>query len=150
MKARLSLLILILLMAGSVRWMQAQTTAFTYNGRLNENGNPVTGLYDFRFIIFDSSGGTTSVAGPLPAPSIGVTNGLFTVALDFGAGVFTGPPRWLEIGVRPTGAGAFQTLSPRQELTSSPYAIRAQTAGSASDVSSGAVVKSLNSLKDNV
>lgn len=128
----------------------AQSTAFTYHGRLNNNAAPVTGLYDLRFTIFDSSGGATVVAGPLPANSLGITNGLFTARLDFGAGVFTGPPRWLEISVRPSAGGNFQTLSPRQELTSSPYAIRAQTAGTAADVSNGSVVKSLNNLRDHV
>jgi hypothetical protein len=53
----------------------------------------------------------------------GVTNGLFIVTLDFGVGVFNGAERWLEIGVRSNGGGAFVTLSPRQKLTAAPYAI---------------------------
>lgn len=125
----------------------AQSTAFTYHGRLNNNGVPVTGAYDMQFVVYDADTGVGLVAGPLPANAVGVTNGLFTARIDFGAGVFTGPARWLEISVRPAGNGNFTTLSPRQELTSSPYSIRAQTAG---DVANGSVVKSLNTLKDNV
>jgi hypothetical protein len=130
--------------------MFAQTTAFTYHGRLNNNGAPVTGIYDLRFTIYDAAEGGNVAGGPLPVNVLGVTNGLFTTQLDFGAGVFTGPPRWLEISVGQAGAGNFTMLSPRQELTSSPYSIRAQTAGTAADVSNGSVVKSLNSLRDNV
>jgi hypothetical protein len=114
----------------------AQGTAFTYNGRLNNNGTPVTGAYDLRFTLFDANANGNVVAGPLPIIPAGVTNGLFTVALDFGTGVFTGPARWLNIEVRPTGGGLFTALAPRQEVTSSPYAIRAQTAGT---VATGAV-----------
>lgn len=40
--------------------------------------------------------------------------------------------------------------SPRQEVTSSPYAIRAATAGTAIDVANGSVVKSLNNLRDDL
>src|SRR5439155_90756 len=55
----------------------------------------------------------------------GVSNGLFTATLDFGAGVFSGPARWLEIAVRTNGAGSFTVLTPRQALTATPYAITA-------------------------
>ena len=48
------------------------------------------------------------------------------------------------------GGGGFVALTPRQEVTASPYAIRAATAGTATDVANGSVVKSLNSLKDDV
>ena len=54
-----------------------------------------------------------------------MTNGLFTVALDSGGGIFTGNPRWLELGVRPNGGEDFTTLSPRQPLTPVPYALYA-------------------------
>jgi hypothetical protein len=51
---------------------------------------------------------------------------LFTVTLDFGAAAFPGFDRWLEISVRTNGSGSFATLSPRQALTPTPYAITAQ------------------------
>jgi hypothetical protein len=46
-----------------------------------------------------------------------VANGLFTVTLDFGSGVFISSDRWLEISVRTNGVGAFTTLTPRQPIT---------------------------------
>jgi hypothetical protein len=57
-----------------------------------------------------------------------VSNGLFTVTLDFGSGVFDGNARWLEIAVRTNGASDFVTLAPRQPLTPTPYAMLAGTA----------------------
>src|SRR5262249_3531346 len=53
-------------------------------------------------------------------------NGVFSVTLDFGAGVFPGPARWLEIAVRTNGStGPYNVLIPRQALTATPYAITA-------------------------
>jgi hypothetical protein len=54
-----------------------------------------------------------------------VSNGLFTVTLDFGPNVLTGADHWLDLGVRSNGRGAFIPLSPRQKLTATPYAITA-------------------------
>ena len=72
------------------------------------------------------------VAGPLTNAPVGVTNGLFTVMLDFGAGVFNGGAISLEIGVRTNGAtSAYIVLSPRQTLTSVPYAIQSLNASNA-------------------
>ena len=101
----------------------AQGTAFTYQGRLNDRSNPASGIYDLRFTIYDSSGGPTVVAGPLSNSPTSASNGLFTVTLDFGAGVFTGAERWLDIGVRTNGSGAFTALTPRQQITAAPYAM---------------------------
>ncbi len=105
--------------------VRAQGTAFTYQGQLTENSVPATGLYDFRFTLHDSTGGAEVLAGPLTQESIEVINGLFTTTLDFGAAVFTGSDRWLEIGLRTNGGSAFTALAPRQSFTSTPYAIRA-------------------------
>ena len=53
----------------------------------------------------------------------------------FGAGVFTGADRWLDIGVRTNGApGVYQVLTPRQPLSATPYAVRAANfSGAVSD-----------------
>jgi Chaperone of endosialidase len=104
----------------------AQGTAFTYQGRLSDGANPTSGTYDLRFWIFDSATGGTLVAGPVTNATTAVSNGLFTIVVDFGAGVFTGAGRWLEISVRTNGsAGAYSTLAPRQALTAAPYALLA-------------------------
>jgi hypothetical protein len=99
-------------------------TAFTYQGRLVENGTPATGPYDLEIKLFDAPAGGTQLFTTLLYEDVAVGNGLFTVALDFGPGTFEGSARWLEIGVRPgASTGAFTTLPARQELTPSPNAI---------------------------
>jgi len=75
-----------------------------------------------------SSGGTQAGSTITTNGVVIVTNGLFTVYLDFGNQYTTGTPYWLELGVETNGAGSFTTLSPRQELTPTPYAIFAEGA----------------------
>jgi N-acetylneuraminic acid mutarotase len=117
-----------------------QGTAFTYQGRLNDGGSPASGIYDLRFTIYDLLAGGSSIAGPLTNVAVSVSNGLFNTTLDFGAGVFTGAARWLEIGVRPNGSVTdFNTLAPRQPISPTPYALFAATAGT---VPNGAITSS--------
>jgi len=109
--------------------LYAQGTAFTYQGRLDDSSNPVTGTYDLRFTIYDSTNTPGNlIAGPITNSATAVSNGLFIATLDFGAGVFTGAARWLDIAVRTNGTGVFTTLAPRQQLTPTPYAVMANSA----------------------
>jgi hypothetical protein len=96
-------------------------TAFTYQGRLNDGGSPANGTYDFLFYMYDaqSDGNFLSNYG---VPNLTVTDGYFTVQLDFGSGAFTGEARWLEILVRESGQADYTTLSPRVPLLAVPYA----------------------------
>ena len=101
-----------------------QGTAFTYQGRLMDSGQPANGNYDVQFYLRDAlvAGNPVGVTNRLaPVPMSG---GLFTATLDFGANIFDGSARWLEIGVRTNGSsGAFTTLTPRQPVMPAPYAI---------------------------
>jgi hypothetical protein len=117
---------------------QAQTTAFTYQGRLNDGANPANGSYDLTFALYDAPGGPTQWGSTITNTAVLVSNGLFTVTLDFG-NQFPGA-NWLAIGVRANGGGAFATLSPRQALTATPYAIYAPNAGSAGSVGASNIV----------
>jgi len=111
---------------------RAQGTAFTYEGQLQDNGSPASGTYNLAFTLFDTNSGGSAVAGPVTSKGVIVSNGLFTVLVDFSGGAFTGQPSWLQIGVETNGAAAFSTLAPRQQLTPTPYAIFASTAGNVS------------------
>jgi len=115
----------------------AQGTAFTYQGRLATGTNAAAGVYDLRFSIYDSPSGGVQQGVLLTNSATGVTNGLFIVTLDFG-NQFPGTARWLEIGVRTNGGGAFTILSPRQALTPTPYAVFASSASNVSGTISSA------------
>ena len=103
---------------------QAQGTAFTYQGRLKSGGSPASGSYDLEFGLWSAASGPAQLGSPVTNTATAVSNGLFTVTLDFGAN-FPGADCWLAIGVRSNGGGAFSPLSPRQPITATPYAITA-------------------------
>ena len=100
----------------------AQSTAFTYQGRLDDGGYPASGIYDLRFGLFAAPTAGVQQGVTLTQTATAVSNGLFTVTLDFG-NQFPGADRWLETAVRTNGGGAFSTLAPRQALTPTPYAM---------------------------
>jgi hypothetical protein len=104
---------------------RAQGTAFTYQGHLVSGTNAANGNFDLTFELFAAAGGGSQTGATLTNLDVGVTNGLFTVTTDFGA-VFNGAAYWLQIGVRTNGGGSFTALSPRQELTPTPYSITAE------------------------
>lgn len=129
MQKVVSLLLCAFVALGSIETLRGQGTAFLYQGQLNDGGSPANGIYDLRFSIFDSTNNPgTLIIGPETNSAVVVANGLFTIQLDFGQGIFTGPDRWLQIAVRTNGVGSFTNLSPRQHLTPVPYAIFANTA----------------------
>lgn len=99
-------------------------TEFTYQGRLNMNGEPFSGNADVIMTLWnDGTGGGQS--GPSQMlDNVAIVDGVFTAELDFGATIFQNQARWIEIEVRtPPGSGAYTTLSPRQPLTATPYAL---------------------------
>ena len=98
-------------------------TGFTYQGRLTSSGSGVDQTCGFQFSLFDASTsgaqqGTTQTKG-----GVSVSSGLFSVPLDFGSSVFTGDARWLAISVRCPDSGDYTSLTPRQSLTATPYAL---------------------------
>lgn len=113
----------------------AQTTAFTYQGRFTDSStNPPTtnGSYTMTFKLYDAQS-TGNLIGTQSA-LVSVVNGIFSVKLDFGAAAFnTSDARYLEIQVGST------ILTPRQEITSTPFSVRAVNAASADSLSSTCV-----------
>jgi hypothetical protein len=104
-------------------------SAFTYQGRLSFTGTPASSAYDFQFYLFDASSGGSQVGAMIPVDDLVLTDGYFTVQLDFGAGAFNGQRRYLEVRVRPGNETvAFSVLDPRQELTAAPGALYALSA----------------------
>jgi hypothetical protein len=105
----------------------AQGTAFTYQGRLQNNGAPANGNYDLRFSLYNTNTAGVALAGPVTDSDTAVTNGLFTVTIDFGT-AFDGNNYWLDISVSPAGSNTFTELTPRQPILPTPYAMMANTA----------------------
>jgi len=128
---------------------QPITTSFTYQGELSDGGAPVNGAYDFTFRLFDAASGGTQFGPTLCSDDLTVTNGKFTVSLDFG-NAFPGVRRFIEVQVRSGAAGecanttGYTTLLPRQEVTATPYATFAPTAGTATSAVSAANASNLN------
>jgi hypothetical protein len=98
--------------------VRAQGTAFTYQGRLDDGGSPASGLYDLSFSLYDAPSEGIQQGNPLIQFATAISNGLFTVVLDFGP-QFPGAGRWLELGVRTNGGEAFTTLT-RASLSRPP------------------------------
>ena len=105
----------------------AQGTAFTYQGQLQNNGSPANGTYNLTFTLFATNSGGTDVAGPVTNSAVAISNGLFTVTIDFGSSVWNGHANWLQIGVETNNATSVTTLAPRQQITPAPYAIAAES-----------------------
>ena len=110
--------------------ISAQTTEFTYQGSLKISGTAATGNYDFDFTLFDDLTTGDQVGPNLVRANVTVTNGIFSVSLDFG-NQFPGANRFLEIRVRPSGGGEYTALTPRQLISSSPYSIQSLNAENA-------------------
>ena len=110
----------------------AQTTAFTYQGRLNDTSTAANGSFDFQFTLYDTADGGNQQGSTQTITAVNVANGVFSVQLDFGSAPFAaGTNRFLEIRVKKPADASYMTLTPRQRITSVPYAIRSLLSGTA-------------------
>jgi|GEM_PF-2289630 len=115
---------LCLLWAGPASAGDPNDYVFTYQGRLMNGDEPVNDSADFEFMLYDAET-EGKMVGMCKEFMVPVEDGLFTVDLNFGEGVFTGQPRWLEISFWLKSGGDHQTLSPRQAVRPAPYAMYA-------------------------
>jgi hypothetical protein len=109
----------------------AQTTAFNYQGRLTDGGNPANGAHQMQFKLFDAFSGGNQIGTTLTDVPITAANGIFSPKLDVGANALSGANRWLEIAVRHNSGESYVTLAPGVQITSSPYALRTLSAATA-------------------
>ena len=77
-----------LALLSSVVAVVAQTSTFTYQGLLSANDTPANGLYSLRFTLHDAATLGNQVGSTLTNSPVNVSNGVFTVTLDFGSGAF--------------------------------------------------------------
>jgi hypothetical protein len=109
----------------------AQGTAFTYQGQLQNNGSPASGTFNLTFTLYAVNISGSAIAGPVTNNGVLVTDGLFTATIDFGSSVWNGATRWLQIAVETNGGSSFTALTPRQDVTPTPYAIYAEGSSAA-------------------
>jgi hypothetical protein len=98
-------------------------TGFTYQGQLYQDAQPYNGSCDFEFRLWDAADAGLQVGSTLSQSALAISGGQFATELDFGAGVFEGSARWLEVSVQcPAGGGGYVSLG-RQKLAAAPYAL---------------------------
>ncbi|MHC4695836.1 MAG: hypothetical protein ACYTFA_03725 [Planctomycetota bacterium] len=154
---RLSVVGLLTPLLADAAFGEAVGTAFTYQGQLKQAGVPVSATCDFGFVLVDSPSAPMTILGSQGNPGVEITNGLFTVDLDFGSEPFGGDARWLAIWVccpepdDPSDHCAdppvnFTALNPPQKLAPAPYALYAVASGSGGEhwAANGADIYSTN------
>jgi hypothetical protein len=115
-----------LLTASTPAFATSVGSAFSYQGNLDFNGSPASGNFDFQFALFTAASGGSAV-DTITLDNQTVNGGLINASLDFTEVPFNGQALWIEVRVRPAGSGTFTTLTPRQALTATPYALFALT-----------------------
>lgn len=151
-KLSLSVLYLIIGLFLSTQTISAQTSVFTYQGKLTDGSAAANGLYDFKFELYKDLT-ANDIVGTVSLNGVQVTNGIFTVQLDFGSEVFRdGTDRFLDISVKLLSGSTYTRLAPRQKLASVPFATRsliAQTADFAVNAQNAQNSNSLGGLTSN-
>lgn len=133
MKQVLTIVAISVLLLSIDAYAEPLGTAFTYQGELRQAGALAEGEFDFQFDLFDVLDGGISVSTTVQLEDVVVHEGIFSVELDFGTDVFDGRQLWLEIGAREgDSVGGYSTLTPRQKLTATPYAISSFSVAGAS------------------
>ena len=115
----------------------SQTSAFTYQGKLSDGVPAANGTYHMQFSLYNAASGGTQVGSTITSSSVIVTDGVFTVQLNFSPTTpfAAGSDRWLEVAVKKAQDPTFRTLVPRQPITSSPYSLRTISANFADSLS---------------
>lgn len=97
-------------------------SAVNYQGRLVDNGFPVTGLRSVTFRLYNVATGGVALLPAIPPQTVSVDQGLFSTTLVLSTAALAGPQqKYLEVQV------GTQVLSPREPLNSVPYALVAKS-----------------------
>jgi hypothetical protein len=129
MISRLSPFILSIFLVSSVA--SDPGTTFTYQGRLADGSTAIEVPVDLRFCLFDDPTTGGQIGPIVEFLNTAYDGGIVQRDLDFGAGAFNGDPRWLEIKLANPAGDVFTTLTPRIQILPTPYAMYAETTGSA-------------------
>ena len=102
-----------------------------YQGKLSDSaGDPLDGTYDVTFYLYTVDSGGGSIWDE--SQSVTLADGLYSVQLGtdnppFPAGLFDNESLYLEVAIYNPDTSSWETLSPRQRLTSVAYAMKAES-----------------------
>ncbi len=113
-----------MLVAGSTASAQV-TTAFSYQGQLKTSGNVVNSATDMQFSLWTLAVGGTQIGSTVTSLNVPVSNGLFSVPIDFGVNPYASSQNlYLQVAVRnPAGSGSYSPMGSRQLLTPAPFSL---------------------------
>lgn len=113
-----------MLVAGSTASAQV-TTAFSYQGQLKSSGNVVNSETDMQFSLWTLAVGGTQIGSTVTSLNVSVSNGLFSVPIDFGVSPYASSQNlYLQVAVRnPAGSGSYVPMGSRQLLTPAPFSL---------------------------
>lgn len=122
-RATIGLLAALLVISLSFAAQAAVPQLINYQGRLTDNGVPLSGTHSLKFVIFANEAGTVALWQETQ-PAVTVTDGLFQVLLGsvvpIPSSVFSGDTRWLAVSLN----GGPQ-MTPLKPIVSTAYAYRA-------------------------
>ena len=107
---------LILMLTSTLATASLAETTITYQGKLESSGEPFNDTVEMIFELHETDSGDTEIATHGPV-SVEVSEGLFQEDLAFGAGVFDGDSRYLQIIIDGT------PLTERHLIRPSPMAL---------------------------
>jgi hypothetical protein len=119
---RLLLLCNLLLATATAALADPVSTGFTFQGYLEKDALPYTGFADFQLALHDAQSDGAQVGTTQTYTGIFVTQGLFTIGVDFGA-VFDGSERWLSVAVQGAGDAGYTAFGGRLQVQATPYAL---------------------------
>ncbi|MDB6111020.1 MAG: Kelch repeat-containing protein, partial [Pedosphaera sp.] len=118
---------------------RGQDSGFTYQGRLTYSNAPADGVFSIIGTLYNVDAGGAGVVPPVTNLTVRAVAGLFTTRFDFDHHALNGDQLYLELQVAPVGGSNYTTLTPRQLITSTPYAWRAKLATSADTAQTASV-----------
>lgn len=96
---------------------------FTYQGKLQDAGQPASGNFDMQFQVYTLPVGGVQIGAIDTRLAVPVVNGLFSTEVSAISGAAIGPDLYLEIAIRPAGSPApFTPILPRSHITVAPLA----------------------------
>jgi len=103
--------------ASMMAFASAHAESFTYHGTLQDAGKPAEGAYDLQLTLYSSAHGGPAKAPPVMLYGVEAHEGSFSTTADFATVTRPGSQSWLEVAVKPAGAGTFATLDGRSPVS---------------------------------